>query len=986
MSALRVTTRVTNRSHATLAPGRATASATRPVEQATRAGSRSRATRARASVVDRTQPTQPQVFRAGERVAGRFRIVRFIAGGGMGEVYEALDPELAERVALKTIRPEIARDASAIARLKRELQLARRVTHRSICRLHDFGTHRRRGREIPFVTMELLPGERLDQRIARHSRLTHDEAERIARGIAQALVAAHGASVVHCDLKPGNVILVEGARSERVVVTDFGIAAAVGSAESALWGTPTYMAPEQRRGEPAGAAADLYALGVVLHEMLFGLPFVEKDQNRLESRLGELPARLASVLRRTLVGDPRERSISAEEIVELLAPLTASRPRVAPTMPAGANDRGWWNAWAQLRSLPQDEIAANALQEGLELLRLRRPGEALERFEIGIAREPDFALLHCARSDAWSALGYEQRALEAAREGFLRSGPLPRKEQIEVEARFRRLSSEWDSAIQLTQALWTFDPSEPDLGIGLATMQLDAGRLADALTTIGELRERTESARPDPRLDLLEAEQAWTVSDAPRQLALATRVVESLPPGATGPIPARAHFLIATAHFLLGNLDDAERHFALALERFAGDPRGMAHTLSSLGLLHRTRGDRERARGLYTQALEVSRAHGQRRDTASAISSLGALHMISGDTAQAARFCDEALREHREAGSVRGMVSSLTMKGIVQSTLGHFQEARASYREALGAALRVGDTIWAITVLQNLANACATWGRFAEAYRRSLEAERLARLISNPVQIAHARCFAAFSLIAWGRLIEAGEGLEQAKQTFERVGDRVRLASSSMTAGQLALYRGRIDVARAIQERALALSHELSQPQFVGWATAHLGEVALWAGDLAAAREHTLTAIRIREETNDEWALLHSFHALAQIDLREGRYDEAVTNAGRTIERAIRFDRPNEEALARALEARAHLAAQRFRPAADAAARARHCSSGTESLFVRFWVDFTGATIALGEGRTAIARPLVERMADWLEHSKADLYRPLVLGLAERIS
>ncbi|MBK8232010.1 MAG: tetratricopeptide repeat protein [Candidatus Eisenbacteria bacterium] len=963
----------------------ATRSSTRPVARTTRHDRPTRPSVGGARVAVASAKPHAQVFRIGERVAGRFRIVRFIAGGGMGEVYEALDPELAERVALKTIRPEIVRDASAIARLKRELQLARRVTHRSICRLHDFGTHRRRGREIPFVTMELLPGERLDQRISRLARLAYDEAERLTRGIAQALAAAHAASVVHCDLKPGNVILVEGARGERVVVTDFGIAAAVGSAESARWGTPAYMAPEQRRGERAGAAADLYALGVLLHEMLFGLPFVEQGHDRLEARLGELPARLASVLRRTLVSDPRERSISAEEIVDLLAPLTASRPRVAPAMPSGANDRGWWNAWTHLRSQPQDEEAARTLQEGLELLRLRRPTEALERFESGIARDPEFALLHCAKSDAWTALGYERRALEAAREGFLRSGSLPRREQIEVEARLRRLNSEWDTAIQLTQALWIFDPSEPDLGIGLATMQLDAGRHADALATISELRARAEAGPPDPRLDLLEAEQAWCVSDAPRQLALAKRVVQAVGPGATGPIPARAHFLSATAHFLLGSFGDSETHFGAALELFAGDPRGVTHTLMSLGLLFRTRGKRARAAELYEQAHQVARAHGQRRDTASAVTSLAALQMIAGNTTEAARFCEEALREHREAGSVRGMVSSLTMKGIVQSTLGQFQEARATYREALGAALRAGDTIWAITVLQNLANACATWGRFAEAYRRSQEAERLARLISNPVQIAHARCFAAFSLIAWGRLIEAGEGLEQAKQTFERVGDRVRLASSSMTAGQLALYRGQLEVARAIQERALALSHELSQPQFVGWATAHLGEVALWEGNLAAAREHTLAAIRIREETNDEWALLHSFHALAQIDLAEGRFDDAVTNAGRTIERALRYGRPNEEALGRALEARAHLAAGRPAPARRSAARARRCSSGTESLFVRFWVDYTGASIALSAGEIAIARPLVERMTAWLEHSKADLYHPHVARLAEQL-
>jgi len=214
-------------------------------------------------------------------LAGRYRIVRFIAQGGMGEVYEAEDLELAERVALKTVRPDIARHEGSIERLKREIHLARKVTHPSVCRIFDLGVHRMPGAEgggetqVRFLTMELLGGETLSHRIRREERLAPAAALPIVRQVAAALGAAHEAGIVHRDFKSSNVILV----GERAVVTDFGLARAIVSgdgldasltASGSSLGTPAYMAPEQVEGKDAGPAADIYALGVVMYEMMTG--------------------------------------------------------------------------------------------------------------------------------------------------------------------------------------------------------------------------------------------------------------------------------------------------------------------------------------------------------------------------------------------------------------------------------------------------------------------------------------------------------------------------------------------------------------------------------------------------------------------------------------------------------------------------------------------------------------------------------------------
>jgi serine/threonine protein kinase/tetratricopeptide (TPR) repeat protein len=236
-----------------------------------------------------TNGTPAPAFAEGSVLAGRFRIVRFLAQGGMGEVYEAEDLELRTAVALKTIRPEIAAEEHAIERFRREILLARKVTHPNVCRIFDVFHHRERGpegqeTEVVFLSMELLPGETLAARLRARGRMTTAEALPIALQLAAALSAAHRAGIVHRDFKSPNVVLVPGEEGLRAVITDFGLARAQAGSESSsssitgsggMVGTSAYMAPEQVEGGEINSAADIYALGVVLYEMVTGTkPFV----------------------------------------------------------------------------------------------------------------------------------------------------------------------------------------------------------------------------------------------------------------------------------------------------------------------------------------------------------------------------------------------------------------------------------------------------------------------------------------------------------------------------------------------------------------------------------------------------------------------------------------------------------------------------------------------------------------------------------------
>lgn len=335
----------------------------------------------------------------GELLAGRFRVVRFLGRGGMGEVYEAHDLELSERVALKAIRPEVANDERALERFRREIHLARQVTHWNVCRTFDVFRHPSSGSipgsgslldpsttasfqtgqsspDLIFLSMELLEGETLAARLRRQGRLAAGEALPILTQIAAGLDAAHKAGVVHRDFKSQNVILVRPPASGgavRAVITDFGLARAVDSGDPVIpeseaaahpapdprsapdsclgqfMGSPPYMAPEQVEGKPVTAAADIYALGVVMYEILTGTqPFVadsplatavkrlREDPPPPRSRLPELDPRWEAAVLRCLERQPADRFGSALDLAEALGDvpgIPARKPRAWRSWP-----------------------------------------------------------------------------------------------------------------------------------------------------------------------------------------------------------------------------------------------------------------------------------------------------------------------------------------------------------------------------------------------------------------------------------------------------------------------------------------------------------------------------------------------------------------------------------------------------------------------------------------------------------------------------
>lgn len=236
----------------------------------------------------------------GTTFAGRYEVIEELGKGGMGRVYKVYDKKIKEVVALKLIRPEISTDEKAIERFNTELRLARKISHRHVCRMYDLGeegiSH--------FITMEYVPGEDLKRFIKRSGQLTVGKAVSIARQICEGLAEAHHIGVIHRDLKPQN-IMIDSEGNTRIM--DFGIARFLEgdgmTTQGVLIGTPDYMSPEQAELEDVDQRSDIYALGVILFEMVTGrVPFE-----------GKTPLSIAMKHKSQPPPDPRELNIQVTE-------------------------------------------------------------------------------------------------------------------------------------------------------------------------------------------------------------------------------------------------------------------------------------------------------------------------------------------------------------------------------------------------------------------------------------------------------------------------------------------------------------------------------------------------------------------------------------------------------------------------------------------------------------------------------------------------
>ena len=762
-------------------------------------------------------------LQTGQVLAGRYRLEEEVGRGGMGVVYRAQDEQLGICVALKVLRPELADDPRLVERFRREIVAARQVTHRNAVRIHDLG----QDGDLLFLTMDFVEGPSLQTVLRKEKRLDPERAADLTRQLALALEAAHEAGIVHRDLKPGNV-LVEP--SGRACISDFGLARSPGAHDltrtGMIVGTPAYLSPEQAHGAPVDRHSDLYALGLLLFEMLTGdLPAHEKlaaahEAGTLRQLLGapggeKIPPYLAAIVERLLQPDPVQRFQSAREVVEALdrrrAPVSRARRialAAALVLPVLAVLSTFaWKSWPRPRSavaepapvadLPPTTSSAAARRDylqGIEDLQRREDAAAALLLERAVAADPGFTAAWIGLARARSSLGQSREALESARRAVATLGDPSSRVAWEARALEARLRGEPEKAREILSDLIARSPHDVEARVNLAEACGEAGDLQAA---IDHLRQVTAADPDHPRAWFLLAKHSILAGDSQRAvdeyLIRALVVQDQL---RSEPGQAEVHNALGIAYYNLGKLDQATESYKRAAEirQRIGDRRGLAATLRNLSAVDAVRGEQQRAQERLAEALQIVEGLGDLVGQAEVSNDLGLLAEERGRYEEALGHYRRGLQLRRRLGQTLPIAESLNNVGYACYLLGRFEDARVYWQQALGSYDEAGDRAGAVLATQGLGllqTAQGDWNDAAESFRKAIAGSR---------ELGHQESTAA----ALGHL------------------------------GRVELLQGRYRAAFGSWAEALALLHELGNIR--GQTEITLAEAEAWLqiGDLSA--------------------------------------------------------------------------------------------------------------------------------------------------------
>ena len=935
------------------------------------------------------------VFEPGELVAGRYRIDRFLGAGASGEVYAAFDRQLGTSVALKALLAGRRHDAHTFERFKREILLARRVSHPNVCRIFDLGMHTAaRGAEpLHFLTMELLEGETLQARIEEGGALDEAEALPIVRQVAAALAAAHGAGIVHRDLKSSNILLVgAGVDRRRAVVTDFGLARETHVDSSSLTmtggivGTPAYMAPEQVEGRPADARSDVYAFGVVLFEMLSGhLPFeggspisvaarrLRKPPTPIQSFRPDLSERARAVVARCLERDAEARFQTALDVARAFeGEIPARRPR-----------RWRWVAG----------LAALALVGALSMHWVERSAGDGSLSTRAAAARPAFAVLGLrdasGRSEtAWlgSALG-EMLTTELAAGGALRAVP------GETVSRVRS-----DLALAPSEAL------APD---SLARLGRALGAdlvLLGAYTALGADGER--KIRLDLRLQRTDGSGDLPLSvqgDESELFDLAVRAGEALR-DALGVRLASGSTAGASLRALLPASGDALRLYAEGLDRLrSGDAltarelfeaalveerdsalawEGLARSWQQLGYDERglaaAREAAERATGLpRAEAMRVeARLRLAESDWDRAVELRRALWRFYPDDPESGLELAEALLEADRSNEAAAVVEELRRlpppardDPRIDLAAARAADGVSDYRrqlEAARAAAAKAETSGARSLLARARYeeglALRRLGELDASHDALAAARRLATAVGDRSALGVALQALANLERSRGRLDEAAALFAEARAIFGAIGSRQREARAELAQGLVASERGDLDGALALYLAALDKLREVGDRRGAAAALSNVGTMLAERGDLPGALSRHEEAIAEFRAIGDEARVVVSLQNIAQIRLVRGDLDGARRALEEELAIARRLSDP--VSLGYALKARGELDAEagEFESARSRLGEARDAFDQAGNEPWRLLSELSLATVRLQSGEASGAAVDLDRL------------------------
>ncbi|HEV7491053.1 MAG TPA: protein kinase [Rhodanobacteraceae bacterium] len=868
----------------------------------------------------------------GDLLGGRFRIVSLLGIGGMGVVYRARDLSLDIDVAIKLLRPELARRPGAFERFRSELLLARQVSSPHVVRIHDIAEHDGRW----FISMDFIDGESLEGYRDRVGKIPLDGALSITRGLFDGLSAAHQRGVIHRDLKPANVLLDAGGHA---YITDFGVARSLGATgvtqSGVIVGTPEYLSPEQARGEVADARSDLYTAGLILFEMLTGtLPFaggtpaetviqrIVRAPPSLARARPDLPRWLHALSDRLLKINPGHRFASAKDVLRAMETKRVPRPPL--------NRRAIFLVVLALVAIAS--VGTYLWRHPLPLRQLIAPV---------IPATPRVAVMPFAAPDGDADLGALARALEAHVHEWLRTDPnlavVSRDRVHDAVARtapgvsgdaLAKLMPGIVNAAGANRSLvgslkhdgnglefdlvWT-NADGPATPRSLAVKGADAAGIFASYTKTLADSLRGEGVRlpaPPPiapsdlaafgrglvALDQHEPEQAAkelsAAANAPPPSALITLNLLDAEEQAHQDLPAQntrdtalktfaqdqspaAGTLRARSEAASKENNTKPTELAQAIKDFPHDPELVLQNAKAL-----------EADGEGAQAIALLKDFVKTDDQdARAWFLLGRASIVQGQVQQAVEdYLVRALVLNSRAGDLASEAETRNAQGIGFERLGQLDYAIEQYTRAADIREKIGDKRGMVKSLSNLAIAQAVKGDRESAKANLDKVKQLLEGMGDRASLADLYNNRGVVAEEQGDFKEALALYREALAIRQQLDEPSSLAESLNNVGFASYQIGRFDDAFAFWQQALALYHQLDDSNREIGIAQDLGLLDIARGHFAAARERMETSLATADANQlvEEAAVAHT--NLSELALLEGSFADASTHIARAEE------------------------------------------------------------------------------------------------------
>jgi eukaryotic-like serine/threonine-protein kinase len=545
-------------------------------------------------------------------------------------------------------------------------------------------------------------------------------------------------------------------------------------------------------------------------------------------------------------------------------------------------------------ALPSTPDAARLYSEGL--LRLRSYDAAGAEKLLGkvVALEPSYALGHSALAQAWSALGYDERAKLSAKRAFDLSENLSRQDRLSIAAQYWETLRDWNKAVETYQELYTLFPDNVEYGLRLADSQTSAGKAKDALATVERLRNLPLLISRDPRIDLSAAVAYESLGDFEQDKLFSERSGRSAELIGERMIVARAAIKEGWALRRLGQKDESIATLKKAQELFsaAGDEQGVATAMRASGAVLAEMGDYSSAQKQCEQALAIFRRVGDRRGTALTLNSLAIIQYERGELDQAKHLYEQTLEIQREVGSKTNTAGALGNIANVEDAQGHLAEALKLNEDSLTIFRETGDQRATGTALGNVAVLLYEMGDLAGAKSKYAESLEIKQKIGYQRGIAYDLSGLGEVFRTEGDLLTSRQKQEEALAIRTKIGEKHNAAASGLYLAQLSLEEGKsAEAENQVREAATEFQAEKSEPD-QAMALVILSQALLAQNKISEAHESVEQARKLAKKATN---IPLQFEAL----IASSRIAMAEENASRKL-RAPEFRQRLELAMSQA--------------------------------------------------------------------------------------